>query len=151
VLPVLLIVLFFKIQYAPPNDVLGPAGRASALEKILTPSRYATIGGWFLKQVFEFGGWDRLRFLPISPVPLLLGALLFFGIKPDALGVPGPRIAAWTLGLTFAGYLFIYLITPRTLEWQLDAAGGRLLLQLWPSALFTIFMILRNPFSDRSA
>ena len=83
-LPVVLIMLFFKIRYAPPNDILGPAGRASALERILTPSRYAAIGEWFLKQVFAFGRWDELRFIPVSPVPLLLGALVLFGIRPDA-------------------------------------------------------------------
>jgi hypothetical protein len=150
-LPVVLIVLFFKIRYAPPNDVLGPAGRASALEKLLTPSRYASIGEWLLKQVFTFGHWDDLRFIPISPVPLLLGALVLFGIKPEARELQGPKTAAWTLGLTLAGYLFIFLITPQSLEWQLTSAGGRLLLQLWPSALFLFFMVLRDPFSDSSA
>jgi hypothetical protein len=84
-------------------------------------------------------------------VPLLLGALVLFGIKPDAKGLPGPRTAAWTLGLTMAGYLLIFLITPLPLEWQLNSAGGRLFLQLWPSALFVFFMVLRDPFSDRLA
>jgi hypothetical protein len=150
-LPVVLIILFFKVQYALPNDILGPAGRASALERILTPSRYATIGTWFLKQPFVFGGWDQLRFIPISPVPLLLLALLLFRIRPDVKGIPGPKMAAWTLGLTLAGYFFIFLITPLRLDWQLGTAGGRLLLQLWPSALFLFFMVVRDPFSDRPA
>ena len=150
-LPVALIILFFKVQYAPPNDILGAAGRASALERVLTPSRYATIGEWFLKQAFAFGRWDELRFIPISPVPLLLGALVLFGIRPDARGLQGAMTAAWTLGLTLAGYFFIFLVTPHTLEWQLTSAGGRLLMQLWPSALFVFFMVSRDPLSDTSA
>ncbi len=150
-LPVALIILFFKIAYAPPNDILGPAGRASALERVLTPSRYATIGEWFLKEAFAFGRWEELPFIPVSPVPLLLGALVLFGIKPDARRLPGPATAAWTLALTLAGYFFIFLITPNTLEWQLSSAGGRLLIQLWPSALFVFFMVIRDPLSDSLA
>ena len=150
-LPVAVIILFFKVHYAPANDILGPAGRASALERILTPSRYAAIEEWFLKQVFAFGRWDELRFIPITPVPLLLGALVLFGIRPDAKDLQWARTAAWTLGLTLAGYLLIFLVTPHGLEWQLTSAGGRLLMQLWPSALFVFFMVLRDPHSDDPA
>jgi hypothetical protein len=150
-LPVMLVLLFFKVRYAPPNEIVGPAGRASALEWILTPSRYATIGEWFLTHVFTFGRWDELRFIPITPVPLLLAALVLFGIRPDARELQGAITAAWTLGLTFAGYFFIFLITPNQLGWQLGTAGGRLLLQLWPSALFVFFMVLRDPLSDSPA
>ena len=150
-LPVALIILFFKLRYAPSNDILGSAGRADALERVLTPARYAAIGEWFLKQAFAFGHWDGLRFIPVSPVPLLLGALVLFGIKPDARGLQGPMTAARALGLTLAGYFFIFLITPHKLDWQLTTAGGRLLLQLWPSALFVFFMVLGDPRSDSLA
>jgi hypothetical protein len=149
--PVMLIVLFFKARYAPPNEIVGPAGRASAVEWILTPSRYVVIGKWFLKHAFTFGRWDELRFIPVSPVPLLLGALVLFGIKRDAGELQGARAAAWTLGLTLAGYFCVCLITPNALDWQLSTAGGRLLIQLWPSALFVFFMVIRDPPSDSSA
>jgi len=150
-LPVALIVLYFKIQYAPPNDILGEAGRASVLERILTPARYATIGEWFIKQAFAFGRWEELRFMPISPMPLLLGALVLFGIRPDARELQGAGTAARTLVLILAGYFLIFLITPHILEWQLSSAGGRLLMQLWPSALFVFFMVLGDPVSSGSA
>ena len=150
-LPVMLIVLFFKLRYAPPNDIVGPAGRASALERILTPSRYAAIGEWFLKQAFTFGRWDELLFIPISPVPLLLGALFLFGIQRDGRELQGAATAAWTLGLTLAGYFSVFLITPNQLDWQLGTAGGRLLMQLWPSALFVFFMVIRDPLSESLA
>jgi hypothetical protein len=144
-LPVALIVLFFKFRYAFPNDIVGPAGRASALEKVLTPSRYGAIALWFLKNVCSFGRWDELRFIPLSPVPLLLGALVLFGTRSEAKALRGPVTAAWTLGLTLAGYLLIFLITPHELKWQMGTAGERLLLQLWPGALFAFFMVIRDP------
>ncbi len=150
-LPVMLIVLFFKIRYAPPNEIVGPAGRASVLQWILTPSRYAVIGKWFLKHAFTFGRWDELRFIPVSPVPLLLGALVLFGTRRDGRELQGAATAAWTLGLTLAGYFSVFLITPNPLDWQLSTAGGRLLIQLWPSALFVFFMVIRDPLSERSA
>ena len=149
-LPVVLVILFFKFRYAPPNDIVGSAARASAVEKVLTPARYAAIGEWFLKQLFVFGQWDELRCFPVSPVPLLLGALVLLGIRPEAKKAQGLTTAAWTLGLTLAGYLAMVLISPNAPEWELSRAGARLLLQLWPSALFVFFMVLRDPISDRA-
>jgi hypothetical protein len=149
--PVLLILLFFKLRYALPNDIVGSAGRASAIQRALTPSRYVDIAEWFFKRVFTFGKWDELKFLPISPVPLLLGALALFGIRPDAKGRPGITTSALALGLTLAGYLVIFLITPHPLDWQLGTAGERLLLQLWPSALFVFFMVIRVPWTEHPA
>jgi len=45
----------------------------------------------------------------------------------------------------FAGYFIIYLITPRDLAWHLLVSLNRLFLQLFPSLLFTYFMIVRTP------
>jgi hypothetical protein len=78
-----------------------------------------------------------------------LGALILVGTEREARQAQGPITAAWTLGLTLAGYLLILLLTPNPLEWQLAAAGERLLMQLWPSALFVFFVMIRDPFSAR--
>jgi len=59
-----------QIRYAPANDILDPANRAFALERLLATSRYATIGVWVLKQAFRVWAMGRpLVDLPISPVP----------------------------------------------------------------------------------
>jgi hypothetical protein len=44
-----------------------------------------------------------------------------------------------------AGYFFIYVGTPHQLEWHLRYSLDRVLMQLWPSALFGIFILLNTP------
>jgi hypothetical protein len=54
-------------------------------------------------------------------------------------------MAAGALGLTLAGYAFVYLTTPQDLAWHLRTSLHRLLLQLWPSALFVFFLLVKTP------
>jgi hypothetical protein len=44
-----------------------------------------------------------------------------------------------------AGFFFVYLITPVELSWQIAWSLDRLLLQLWPAALFTCVYIINFP------
>ncbi len=44
-----------------------------------------------------------------------------------------------------AGYLVVYLIGPDSLDWILRTTLDRLLLQIWPSAVFLFFLSLRSP------
>jgi len=50
------------------------------------------------------------------------------------------RASALTLGLTLAGYFFIYLITPYEIYWHLRFSLARLFIQIWPSAIFVFFL-----------
>jgi hypothetical protein len=54
----------------------------------------------------------------------------------------GLLVAAPALALMAAGYAFIYLITPHDLEWHMRTSLSRLILHLWPSALFVLFLVL---------
>ena len=40
-----------------------------------------------------------------------------------------------------AGYFFVYVATPRDLDWQLATSCARLMTQLWPAALFLLFAV----------
>jgi hypothetical protein len=56
-----------------------------------------------------------------------------------------PSIAATALALLLVvtGYWVVYLTTPFELGWHLGTTLGRLLLQLWPSFVFMLFLIAR--------
>jgi hypothetical protein len=43
-----------------------------------------------------------------------------------------------------AGYFFIYVTTPQNLAWHIRTSLNRLLLHLWPSAVFVFFLIVRT-------
>jgi hypothetical protein len=43
------------------------------------------------------------------------------------------------------GFGLVYLTTSETLAWHLSSSAGRLLLQLWPSAVFLAFLAACPP------
>jgi len=49
----------------------------------------------------------------------------------------------------FCGYFVVYLWTPNDLAWMLGGSLERLLLQLWPTFLFVLFMVLRPIEAER--
>ncbi len=75
-------------------------------------------------------------------IPLLGGYLFLSGVKIDAKDKINLVTSLITLGLMLSGFFIFYIITPKDLHWHLSTSLDRLLLQLWPSALFIYFMIV---------
>jgi hypothetical protein len=46
------------------------------------------------------------------------------------------------LALMFVGYFFVYVLTPMDLIWHLGTSLERLLLQMWPTFLFLLFLVI---------
>jgi len=145
-LPVLAMVLYFKTALAPANDLIAGQRHWAMLERLLTLSRYHETASAFVEQMFRFGEWDRFINMPV----VLLFYLLLLGVE---LENQQTVIAASALAIviTAMGYFAIYIVTPRPLEWHLTASLNRLYLQLWPSVLFTYFLIVRSPEKAMSA
>jgi hypothetical protein len=73
-------------------------------------------------------------------------AFLLLGRHRDAANrTPCALLPAGVIGLMLAGYYGIYLTTPLELKAHLATSIDRLILQLWPMAVFAIFMHLRTP------
>jgi len=49
------------------------------------------------------------------------------------------------LTLALIGEFFVYIVTPTDMEWLLSTSLNRLILQLWPAAVFIFFMVTRSP------
>jgi hypothetical protein len=136
--PVLLVVAGFKLALAPPSPYLvqdGPGLRARVtdLSRYLRVARAAGERGW------AFGEWP----LPVAGVLAAYAAGVGRGLAPGER--PGAQAAAGALVLTGGAYLAGYVASPFPLEWQLGTSLGRLLLQLWPAAVFTFFLVVRPP------
>jgi len=43
------------------------------------------------------------------------------------------------------GYYFVYIISPYNLNWHLVTSLPRLIIQLWPSVVFSYFLMVRTP------
>ena len=134
-IPVLCILLFFKHYVAPVGDLFSD--RAIMLHKLGEVWRYGVVLKWFGKEFLRFGHWF------VMPVPILLLAFHLLVRKRVANAADASiGASALALGLTVAGYSVIYLITPYDLYWHLRFSLSRLLIQVWPSAIFLFFLRL---------
>ena len=140
--PALLLIAYFKHSIAPPGDLFTDA--SAALHKLRDPSRYWALLKWYAKQLFRFGHW-----LLIPGTLALLGLHLFAGPDRARASNPGFRSSMLTLALTLAGYFAVYLITPYDIYWHLRFSLARLFLQIWPSALFLLFLTRFEAFSHK--
>ena len=138
-IPILIIIIYFKTQLAPPNVLLFSQGFQPILDKLRDFSRYFSISKAFVREIIQF---DKGV---VHPVPLLAFYLLCLGIKIEEKDKLSIATALITLCLMLTGYFFVYVITPLDLIWHLDHSLDRLLLQLWPSFLFTYFLIVGTP------
>jgi hypothetical protein len=133
VAPVCLLIAWFKHSIAPPGDLFSDP--ATAFHKLMDPTRYWAILKWYGKGLLRFGHW-----LLLPGTLLLPGLYSATGIKRRRNSRPGFRSSVLALVLTLAGYFVIYLITPYDIYWHLRFSLTRLFLQLWPSAIFLLFL-----------
>ncbi len=135
--PVLVIVLCFKRVLAPPNWNIEY--RPDKFLLLLTdPSRYKVLGSALLAAQSDFGSNG------------LTGCIVVFVVYAICAGSDGTyrstvRSSSGTLVLVLAGYCLTMIVASADINWQVSTALYRLLLQLFPAALFTGFLALRPP------
>jgi len=137
IIPMLFLIAGFKHYIAPPGDLFSDL--TTTLHKLLDPSRYWAITKWYFKGFFRFGRWWLI------PGPVLLTGYYFAAGKEDDDATPqtGLRTSILALTITLAGYFIVYLITPYDIYWHLRFSLSRLFLQLWPSAIFVFFLLVK--------
>jgi hypothetical protein len=137
--PFVLVWLHFKVQYAPPNGLLGAATSDQVRSKLADPDR-----------------WRLIAVEAAMTVRCLCPWWLFpaFGLLLGAQGIRRPQGAEWlggaTLILVIAGYYYVYLTTPYELRWHLGTSLDRLMVQLLPAALFATLLYFRPGAPDPS-
>ena len=138
-LPVMLIILYFKTELAGPSDFFLNQNYSLTIAKATDMSRYLMIAKAFLGGIYHFSN------LIFSPVILLALYIAIIGIKIEKNQLPGLFTSLIALGFMMLGYFSVYIITPHDLKWHLDTSVYRLILQLWPSFLFVYFLIVSPP------
>jgi hypothetical protein len=118
----LLVLAWFKLGYAPPNDLFGDRSVKGSAGKIFSLERHIQTAGYFLSEL-----WTHYKV-----ILLLLAAALIFRRNYFR------SFSFLILLLMLAGYYFIYILTPNDLLWHLETSCERLLHQLYPSFLFCI-------------
>lgn len=135
-LPVMGTLLYFKVSFAPRNDMINiPTLRATAVH-LLDLDRYLYVLTEILKEVYLFN--DKI-------VILMAVYFLFSGL--DRSGKVKKHILSHVilLLLMLGGYLFAYMITPYDLRWHIGSSIRRLFIQLWPAWVFLFFYGIKGP------
>ena len=139
-LPMLLVAASFKLRLAPRNDLLATLGIERTIGWITDPGRYYLTLREFVTHLGAFGynGFG-------SATWLLLAYLLAMGIGRREADRVWVRMAAAVLVLMLAVHYVVFVALAYDLPRLLNSSLDRLLLQLWPSALFLLFMAVRTP------
>ncbi|HWA97675.1 MAG TPA: hypothetical protein VG713_04260 [Pirellulales bacterium] len=131
------VALAFKHSIPAGNDLAAGQNVHDTLAKLFDPARLTTILGAAFQQ-----GWVALKAMGIA---VLAGGLLL-GRHSNSSTQRGAIVAATTmLGVIAAGYCGVYMITPHDLTWHLRTSMDRLILHLYPAAIWIFCLLVRSP------
>jgi len=139
-LPIILLLAYFKLTYAPPNDLASKSSLADLLSRATTLMRYTTVTGELWARVYRVRDWNCF----FIALPLLL---LRFG--RSRLAGPAAPVALATAALILSGCLMVYVLTPHEIVWHIQTSMDRVLLQWWPLFIFSVFVALPPVGGDR--
>lgn len=135
-LPLLTIALF-KIIVPANNDLFTNNGLSDIISKLVDPARYIQLSTHLLTELIHLGDW------PVSIILILFVYGWIMGRRSSAS--PAERFA-WIIPLSqFVVYMLIYMITPYDLEWHMNYSMSRLLIHIFPLALFSFFLFVNTP------
>jgi len=145
-LPILVIIIFFKTQIVPAN-VSNPTGSGALFSEVTAHptsailirlsylARHLAVLTALQREIRNFGGW------PFSMPVMLVFYLLVLGLTINAKFKEEVVLLVTTLSLMFVGYYLAYIVEPHDLT---HYSVNRVLTQLWGSAIFAYFMIVRT-------
>jgi hypothetical protein len=131
----LLPVMYFKFGIAPPNDIVA-SDPWLRLHAVLDGSRHRLILQSLWRDLGRFGEWSTTPFVAML-LPMIGGGWKRLNAREWAV--------AAVLALVLAGYYLVYLLTHMDLTFHLDSSLVRLLLQLWPGAVFLWCLAISFP------
>ncbi len=132
-LPILLLIIYYKMAVAPTNDLLK-SHDVSAMHKVVDWERYKIIGAWFLERVTNFGEWI------VNPWWIFLIVIVVNGISNKNNIAYGFVLIL----LMLIGYFYSYIISYHDLQFHLSTSLHRLFFQLFPSFIFLFFLLLKT-------
>ena len=133
----LLILFLFKTLISVNNDLFTNNGLSEMIGKLLDPTRYLQILTHLTTELAHLGNW------PISIITILLVYGWIVGLrKPDHFA----EKALWIVPASqLVVYLLVYVVTPHDLQWHMNYSMSRLLIHLFPLALFSFFLFVNTP------
>ena len=135
-LPILLLLVYFKSTFAPENDLVAGQDLDATLARLFDASRYVAI----------FGGLTVALLRTIKGLLFVLPAYYYLmGSTSMPRALDAARFGIVVFGLMLIGYVGVYLTTPFAVDWHLHTSSRRLLLHLWPGTLTAFFLAVAAP------
>lgn len=132
--------LLFKVFLSPRNDLVSSAP-GHRLAAVLSWDRHAQILRALRRDIFGFGMWHGPAAASLGLIALVVIAGVALRIR-NRVRLQSAEVAAGVLlAAMLGGYYVVYLLTPYDLNWHLSSSLVRLLLQLWPTALFGLALL----------
>ena len=122
--PFVVLLLLFKLEYAPTNDLLVP-GLAAGLRRVMEVSRWWLIIKFALRHVFLVQVWS---------LHLVVYILFLIAYKHVNVGSQD-RSLQWTVVITLSLFPVIWLMQPYDTLYVLQVTFDRLVMQLWPAMI----------------
>ena len=138
--PCLLALVYFKLLFAPANDLTAVMSWSVLFERLIDLDRLAHVTGLWLSYVATLtpSGWG----IGFGFAALGLGGWL-------AGRDPRCQLPWFETGLSvilLVGYLLVFAwVSPYDLDWHLRTAGPRLPLHVWPVAVLGVLSAVRLP------
>ena len=126
--PMLAALAWFKLALAPPSSWFGQSPQVYA-GLLSDTERYAVTASLMAQHLWRWGA-------PLAGIiPLLALAAVWLSV----VGGGAMRMMAALVALMFVGYSLAYLTTPFDITWHVTTSFDRLLVQVWPSLVLTVF------------
>ena len=137
VFPILAVLFLFKLKIPSTNELITGQSIDTVLGRLTDFSRYLVIGKSFI--VFFY---DKM-----AKEWLIILTIYFFLLGKTKQNVNAESIKTSFLIVLFMMFCYfaIYLITPLNLAWHLKTSIWRLFLQLWPTIIFSFFLVVSTP------
>ena len=136
--PILIVAVGFKLALAPSSGLVEGQSLTVILTRLMDPDRHMTVLGLMAQHAMR---WSAPFAFAVFPIVSLVAAWMAVRIG----GVV--RVMAIVLGLMLASYYVVYVTTPFDITWHVSTSVDRLLVQLWPALVLTVFLGLRSSVS----
>lgn len=126
--PMLAALAWFKLALAPPSWVFGQSPQVY-VDLLLDTERHAVTASLMAQHLWHWGA-------PLAGIiPLLALAAVWLSVA----GGGAMRMMAVVIALMFLSYGLAYLTTPFDIAWHVSTSFDRLLVQIWPALVLTVF------------
>ena len=102
---------------------------------LLDLHRHGTVAVLMAQHMIRWSAPFALAIFPLMGLVAIWMAIRIGGVV---------RLMAIVLGLMLASYYLVYVTTPFDISWHVSTSVDRLLVQLWPALVLTVFLGLQS-------